>query len=80
MNREQILDEFQKLLETEFDIKRDDVTLDALLYDDLELDSIDAVDLMAWVVKLTGKRISPETFGKIRTVRDVIDELEKQLS
>lgn len=80
MEQRVILEKLQDLLESEFEIPRKKVTLDALLYEDLDLDSIDAVDLMAWMVKLTGQRISPEEFRNVRSVRDVINELEKQLS
>ena len=75
-----MFEKLRDLLEDEFDIDRGNVTLDALLYEDLGLDSIDAVDLMAWIVKLTGKRMSPEDFRNVRTVRDVIDKLEEQFS
>ena len=75
-----MLNRFRDLLENEFDIENDDVNLDSRLYEDLDLDSIDAVDLMAWIVKITGKRIAPEDFKNVRTVGDVIDELERQLS
>lgn len=80
MDRDEVLTRLQDLLESEFDIERGDVTMDALLYDDLDIDSIDAVDLMAWMVKFTGKRMNPEDFRNVRTVSDVIDEMERQLS
>ena len=80
MDKNEMFEKLQDLLENEFDIERDDVSYEALLYDDLGLDSIDAVDLMAWIVKFTGKRMSPEDFKNVRTVSDVIDELERQLS
>ena len=80
MDKNQMFEKLQDLLESEFDIDRADVSPEALLYDDLGLDSIDAVDLMAWIVKFTGKRMSPEDFKNVRTVSDVIDELERQLS
>ena len=80
MDKQQMLEKLRDLLESEFDIERADITSEALLYDDLGLDSIDAVDLMAWIVKLTGKRMSPDAFKNVRTVGDLIDELEKQLS
>jgi acyl carrier protein len=80
MDKDILIEKFRDLLESEFDIERHNVSYDSLLYDDLDLDSIDAVDLMAWVVKLTGKRMSPEEFKNVRTVGDVIDALEKQLS
>ena len=80
MKTEDLLDSFKDLLEREFDLERDMVNLNARLYEDLDLDSIDAVDLMAWMVKLTGKRLSPDDFKNVRTVGDVIQEIEKQLS
>ncbi len=80
MDKNEMFEKLQDLLESEFDIERDDVSYEALLYDNLGLDSIDAVDLMAWIVKFTGKRMSPEDFKNVRTVSDVIDELERQLS
>lgn len=76
----EILGKLQDVLESEFDIERDKITLDALLYDDLDLDSIDAVDLMAFIVKLTGKRMSPEDFSNARTVRDVVDLLARDIA
>ena len=80
MDRDELLNKFRDLLELEFDIDKPDVEMDSRLYEDLDLDSIDAVDLMAWIVKITGKRMAPDDFKNVRTVRDVIDELERQLS
>lgn len=80
MDKEILIEKLRDLLESEFDIEREKVVPEALLYDDLDLDSIDAVDLMAWMVKLTGKRMSPEYFRDVRTVEEVISVLEKQLS
>ena len=80
MERSEILRELQQVLENEFDIEPDIVVPEALLYDDLDIDSIDAVDLLAWMYKLTGKRMEPEKFRNVRTVEDVIAELELQLS
>ena len=79
MDREIMLKKFQDLLENEFDIEKGSIKPESLLFEDLDLDSIDAVDLMAWIVKLTGKRMAPEDFKNVRTVKDVLDELEKQL-
>ena len=80
MDRAEILQELKKVLENEFDIDAELVTPQALLYEDLDIDSIDAVDLLAWMYKLTGKRIEPETFRNVRTVDDVITEMQSQLS
>ena len=55
------------------------ITPEARLYEDLELDSIDAVDMVVHLQKKTGARIKPETFKSVRTVQDVVDAVEKLL-
>jgi acyl carrier protein len=49
--------------------------LDANLYTDLDIDSIDAVDIAVKLKQLTGKRLQPEIFKSVRTVRDVVNAL-----
>ena len=58
-----------------FGIDRAQITPDARLVEDLDLDSIDAVDLAVRLQKLTGKRLGAETFKRLRTVRDVVDAI-----
>lgn len=52
---------------------------EARLYEDLDLDSIDAVDLAISVQELTGRRIRPQEFREVRTVADVQREIERLL-
>ena len=52
-----------------FELDEAKITLDAHLYNDLDIDSIDAVDLAVKLKQLTGKRLQPEVFKKVRTVR-----------
>ena len=58
-----------------FDLERAKITLDANLYADLDIDSIDAVDLAVKLKELTGKRLQPEVFKRVRTVQDVVNAL-----
>ena len=51
----------------------------AHLYDDLDIDSIDAVDLIVRLKELTGRKVSPEEFKAVRTVADVVDAIENLL-
>lgn len=60
------------ILVTHFEIPADQVTPEADIYSDLELDSIDAVDLVIHVQELIGKKINPKEFKSARTVSDVI--------
>ena len=54
--------------------------MEAHLYQDLELDSIDAIDLVVHLQKLTGKKIKPEEFKSVRSVNDVVDAVERLLA
>jgi len=60
-------------------VEADDITLEANLYEDLDLDSIDAVDLVVKLREQTGKKIEPDDFKQVRTVEDVIVAIKKLL-
>jgi len=49
------------------------ITPDVDLFADLDLDSIDAVDLVVRLQQEMKKRIDPARFQKIRTFGDVVD-------
>lgn len=74
-SKEQIFDKLCEILEGEFEIEKSLINKDANLFEDLELDSIDAVDLAVRLQQFTDKRISPEEFKKIRTINDVIETI-----
>nr|MDT0252040.1 acyl carrier protein [Endozoicomonas sp.] len=73
MKSEDILNALKAILEEQFEIDPEQVTLETHLYQDLDLDSIDAVDLVIALQNLTGKKIKPEDFKSVRTVADVIE-------
>ncbi|MCL4161340.1 UNVERIFIED_CONTAM: hypothetical protein GTU68_017647 [Idotea baltica] len=73
MNKQEIQDHLFAVLKEEFEISDDQLTLDAKLYDDLGIDSIDAVDLIVQMKNIIGRRIPPENFKSVRTVGDVIE-------
>jgi acyl carrier protein len=56
------------------------ITVEARLFEDLDLDSIDAVDLIVKLQEYTGKKIAPTEFKTVRTVGDVVDKLHDQLA
>lgn len=76
----QILEELKAVLADNFEIDPARVTLDANLFADLDLDSIDAVDLAIRLQEMTGKRIKPQEFKTIRTVRDVVGAIKQLLT
>ena len=71
--REEIFDTLRDALVELFELEAERVTLDANLYQDLEIDSIDAVDLIDHIKRQTGKKIAAEEFKAVRTVGDVVE-------
>ena len=67
--------QLKNVLVNEFELPESDITLEANLYEELDLDSIDAVDLMVKLRELTGLQIEPDAIKQVRTVHDVLNEL-----
>lgn len=76
-DRNEIYQMLSEILVTMFEIDENEISLDAHLYEDMDLDSIDAVDLVVKLREYTGKKINPEDFKLVRTVKDVVDAVEK---
>lgn len=76
---EEILARLRQMLHDTFEIEPARVTPSAHLFTDLELDSIDAVDLAIQVQDMTGTRIKPEDFKSVRTVGDVVGTVKALL-
>lgn len=75
-----IYEEIKTLLISLFEVEPDTITPNARLYEDLDLDSIDAVDMIVHLQKKTGKKIKPEIFKSVRTVQDVVNAVEQLLN
>ena len=80
MTDEQILEKLQAILFEAFEIDPERVGLETRLFDELDLDSIDAVDLAIKLQEMTGKRIRPENFKTVRTVGDVVSTVRTLLA
>ena len=78
-SRDEILNTLRGLFEELFEIEPERVTEDAKLYEDLDVDSIDAVDLVVRLKEITGRRVEPEDFKSVRTVGDVVQAVEHLL-
>ena len=72
MNQEEALLKIREIFAKNFSIKPEDVMPTSKLYEELSLDSLDAVDLVLELQDLTGQKIKPEVFKGVRTVQDVI--------
>ena len=76
---DEIFNELKNILVNDFEIDEEKILPEANLFEDLEFDSIDAVDLAVRLHDFTKQKISPENFKQIRTVNDVVDAVESLL-
>ena len=76
LTQEQVLEKLREWMEDLFEIIPEDVQLDANLAKDLDVDSIDAIDLVVKIKELTGKQVNPEDFKSVRTVQDVVTVIQ----
>jgi acyl carrier protein len=60
-----------------FELEPERITLAARLYDDLEIDSIDAIDLIDRLRQVSGKKIPAERFRSVRTIGDLVDSVQQ---
>ena len=71
MTAEQIIEGINRILTDEFELAPERLTPDAQLYEDLELDSLDAVDLVVALEKTFGVQIGEDAIRDIRTVEQI---------
>lgn len=79
MNDEQLFERLRTILVERFELDPAAIRPEARLYEDLDLDSIDAVDLAIAVQELSGRKVRPQEFRNVRTVGDVEFEIRRLL-
>lgn len=75
MTKNELFARISAILQDSFEIEPSRITPEANLYADLDIDSIDAVDLIVQLKPLLGGKLQPEAFKAVRTVQDVVDVL-----
>ncbi|HIV70938.1 MAG TPA: acyl carrier protein [Candidatus Aquabacterium excrementipullorum] len=75
MNKDDIFQRIVAILGETFDIEPQNIRPESRLREDLDIDSIDAVDLMVQLKPLVGQRLQPEIFKTVKTISDVVDAL-----
>ena len=75
MTKDQLFMKCVEILHETFDIEKEKIKPESRLYEELDIDSIDAVDLIVRMKPMVGKRMQPEAFKAVRTVQDVVDAL-----
>lgn len=79
MNKDDIYQRVATILHESFDIDASRIRPQARLRDDLDIDSIDAVELIVQLKPLLGGNLKPEAFKTVRTVSDVVDAVSGML-
>ncbi len=77
MNRDDLIKKINAILIDEFELDPQMVTPEARLYEDLEIDSLDGIDLIVAVEKKFGVRVEEKRGLTLRTVADVYDFIEE---
>ena len=77
MTEAEIAKTIKDILAADFDVDPEAIKPETNLFTDLDLDSIDAVDLVVRLQQETGKKVEPAEFKKIRTVGDVVAAVSK---
>ena len=79
--KEELFDEIVRVMGDLFEVDTEGVTRESRLVEDLDLDSIDAVDMIVQLKPYLGsRRLSPEAFKQVRTLGDVVSVIARVLS
>lgn len=79
MSKDEIFEILKKALVELFEIDAAKIKPEARIYEDLEIDSIDAIDLIDHIKKQTGYKMQASDFKEVRTLEDICSVVFKQL-
>lgn len=79
MDKSEIFSILKNALIELLEIEEEKISLDAKLYEDLEIDSIDAIDLVNFVQKKTGHKLMPDDFKTIKTIGDIVEVVSQKI-
>ena len=78
-SKEEIYAKVVEVLSGTFKLDPASIQPESNLYSDLDIDSIDAIDLLVKMQQMSGRRMKPEAFKNARTVQDVVDAIDALL-
>ncbi len=80
MTRNEIEEKVQTFLIEDLEIDEDKIREDALLKEDMGIDSLDFVDIVVIVEKNFGFKIKPEEMQGVTTLKQFYDYIESKVS
>ncbi|WP_170020442.1 acyl carrier protein [Campylobacter sp. RM16190] len=78
MTRDDIFQILKDALTELFEIEEDRIKPETLIYEDLQIDSIDAIDMIDYIKRKTGYRLMPEDFKNVKTLDDIVKAVAKK--
>ena len=75
MTKDELYEKIKSIMVNEFEVDESKVVPEAKLVDDMDLDSIDFIDLVVKTKEFIPEKIDPEIFRTVRTMQDVVDTL-----
>ena len=79
MSRDEIFSKVRALMVEMFEFSPREITENAKLFEDLDLDSIDAIDMVVRLQEISGRRADESALKEIRTVGHIVDLVEAHL-
>jgi acyl carrier protein len=79
LSRDEIFEAVAQALVREFELEPAQLRLEVHLVDDLDLDSIDAIDLAVRLEEQLGVSFSEEDLKSVQTLGDVVDLIHERL-
>lgn len=73
MTKEEILEGLRDMMVELFEFEREDIQLEAHVVNDLDLDSIDAIDMAVRLQEIVGRKVEESELKSIQTVSDIVD-------
>ena len=80
MTKDEIFNKLKDILVKDFEVESEKIVPEALLVDELDLDSIDFVDLVVKMKEFIPERIAPDVFKSVKTIQDAVDKLEPYIN
>lgn len=79
LSKDEIRKDLCRILTTTFGLRDEQIVLTARLVEDLDLDSLDWVDLAVRLEQETGQEITEDELRAIRTIQDIVDLVHAKL-
>ena len=80
MTKEEIFNKLSAMLVEQFEIEKEKITLEANIVNDLDLDSIDMIDLIATLRRESNISFTPEDYKNVRTIANIVDAIYNKLN